>query len=68
MDAGGAEKIEGELSLGEKIIPEVHGKLFVGAAEDRNEVILEGADGAFGGVATVIVWGYELVIDLKLVL
>ena len=68
MDAGGAEKIEGELSLGEKIIPEVHGKLLVGAAKDRDEVILERADCAFGGVATVVVWGYELVFYLKLVL
>ena len=39
--------------MGDKTIPKVEGEIFVNAAKSSNEVILEGADGAFGGIAAV---------------
>jgi hypothetical protein len=41
----------------------VHGKLFVQAREPCNEVILESADGAFRGVATMDTRGNKLEVD-----
>jgi hypothetical protein len=37
--------------LRNKAAPEVHGKLFAGAAETGNEMIFPAADGAFGRIA-----------------
>jgi hypothetical protein len=39
--------------LGHKAIPQVEREVFVDTAKASNEVILEGADGAFGGIAAV---------------
>jgi hypothetical protein len=39
--------------LRHKTIPQVEGEVFVDAAQASNEMILEGADGSFGGIATV---------------
>ena len=38
----------------------MHGEVFVGGAESRNHVILEGSDGAFGDVAAVHVGWHQL--------
>jgi hypothetical protein len=43
-----AKKIERQRALRNKAAPEVHGKLFVGAAEASNEMVFPAADGAFG--------------------
>ena len=39
-------------------------EVFVDAAKASNEVILEGADGAFGGIAAVDSWWGELKVDM----
>jgi hypothetical protein len=39
--------------LGHETIPQVEREVFVNAAKASNEVILEGADGTFGGIASV---------------
>ena len=41
----------------------MEGELFIGATEDRDKVIFKRLDGSFGGVAAMIVWWYQLVID-----
>ena len=38
-------------------------EVFVDAAQASNEVILEGADGAFGGIAAMNAWWGELKIN-----
>ena len=42
----------------------MQGKVGIGAAQARNEVIFEHSDGAFCLVASVCMWWYELVVDL----
>jgi hypothetical protein len=42
----------------------VEGKVFVNTAEASDEVVLEGADSAFGGVAAMGAGRYQLVVDL----
>ena len=44
----------------------MQGKLLVRAAENTDEVILEGPDGAFGRVTTMVTGWYELVVDFFL--
>jgi hypothetical protein len=39
--------------VGEETIPQVEGKVFVDAAKDGDEVVLESADGVFGSIAVV---------------
>jgi hypothetical protein len=39
--------------LWHKTIPQVEREVFVNAAKASNEMILEGADGSFGGIAAV---------------
>ena len=46
-----------------KTIPQVEREVFVDAAKASNEVILEGADGAFGGIAAVDAWWGELKVN-----
>ena len=43
-----------------KTIPQVEREVFVDAAQSSNEMILEGADGAFGGIAAMNAWWGEL--------
>jgi hypothetical protein len=47
------KEIECQRALRNKAAPEVHGKLFVGAAETGNETIFPAADGAFGRIASM---------------
>jgi hypothetical protein len=58
-----AEKIEGQLSLGEEGVPEVEGKVKVCGREEGNEVVLECADRTFRRVRAVIVRGDVLYCD-----
>jgi hypothetical protein len=48
IDLGLAKEIERQRALRKKAAPEEHGKLFVGAAEAGNEMILPAANDAFG--------------------
>ena len=41
----------------------MQGEVLVGAAESGDEVILEGSDGAFGYVATMVTGWYKLIVD-----
>ena len=40
----------------EEAVPEVEGEIAVSAAEASNEMVFEGAYGAFGGIAAVYMW------------
>jgi hypothetical protein len=53
--------------LWEQLVPEVKGKVFVDAAEASNEVILEGSDSAFSGIAAVDPRWYQLEVNLLFV-
>ena len=44
-------------------IPQVEREVFVDAAQSSNEMILECADGAFGGIAAMNAWRGELKIN-----
>ena len=49
--------------LGKQAIPEVERKGGVGAAEASNEMVFEGADGAFGGITTMNMGRRELEVN-----
>ena len=40
----------------------MHGEAFVGAAQNGDEVVFEGLDGSFGGIAAMVMGWYELVV------
>ena len=54
---GLAEEVEGEFILGEELVPELVGKGGVGTGKDSKEVVFEGVDGLFGGIAAMEIWG-----------
>jgi hypothetical protein len=60
IDSRAAKKIQREHGLGEKFVPELEWKIGVGAAEAGDEMVLESANGALGGVAAMDAWGHEL--------
>ena len=43
--------------MGKESVPKVQREVLVGAAETSDEVVFEGADGTFGGIAAVDVRG-----------
>ena len=53
INAGLAKEIERQGALGNEAAPQVHGKLFIRAAEAGDEVVFPAADGSFGGVASM---------------
>jgi hypothetical protein len=56
MDNSGlAKEIERQCALRNKAAPEVHGILFVGAAETGNEIIVPADNGAFERIAGTLV-------------
>jgi hypothetical protein len=55
-----SEVVEGQLSNGEEEMPEVGGEGRVDGGEDGNEVVFVSANGALGGVSSVLVGGYVL--------
>ena len=57
VDVRGSEEIQGEEGLRQETVPEMEGKVGVCTAESGNEMILEGADGAFGRVASMDMGG-----------
>jgi hypothetical protein len=63
VDAGATEEVESQQCLGQEAIPQVHGKFFVQATEPCDEVILERADGAFRGIATMDARRNKLEVD-----
>ena len=64
IEAGTAQEVESEYGLGDKAIPQVQGEGFVDTAEASDEMILEGADGAFSGVATMDARRSKLEVDV----
>jgi hypothetical protein len=64
VDAGAAEKVEGDEGLWKETIPKVQGKVGVGAAEASNEMIFERPNGTFGGIASVDAGRGELEVDV----
>ena len=56
----GAQKVKGEFCLGKEQIPAILGKVGGHTCLDGQEVVLKCADGSFGFVASVDVWGHEL--------
>jgi hypothetical protein len=64
VEAGAAQQVEGDDGLLNETIPEMEGKVFVNTAQTSNEVIFEGADGAFRGVASVCAGGNQLIVDI----
>jgi len=64
VDAGPAQEIEREFSLGEQAVPEMHREVLVRAAEAGDEVVLEGADGTFGGIAAMDMGRDQLKVNL----
>ena len=63
VDARAAEEIECEFSLGQEPIPKVQGKVLVDTAQAGNKMVLERADGAFGGIASVQSWRHKLEVN-----
>jgi hypothetical protein len=63
VDARSAEEVERLNGLWKQAIPEVERKGGVGAAEASNEMVFEGADGAFSGITTMNMGRCELEID-----
>jgi len=61
VEPRGAEQIESEDCLRKQQAPMVERKVRVAATEAGNEVVLEGLDGAFGGIPAVDVGRSELV-------
>jgi RNase P/RNase MRP subunit p29 len=64
VDARTTEEIETKQSVGNEAVPKVKRKIRVRTAQPGNKVILEGTDGAFGGVATVQMGWCQLEVDL----
>ena len=62
VDAGGAEKVQGDFRLGQKLIPEVEGGLGIHRAEVSNQMVLERLNCSLSFVAAVQSGGGKLVI------
>ena len=60
IEARWAKEILGDLGLGDELVPEVHRKLLVAAAEHCDQVVLEGSDRPFCCVAPVDVGGGQM--------
>ena len=63
VDTGGSKQVDCELSLFDKFIPEFHGEIGVSGTETGNEMVLECADSAFGGIAAMAAWGDQLIVN-----
>ncbi len=57
---GLAKKVEGCGGLWNELAPEVHGKVWIKAAEASDEMIFPSADGFFCGVTSMVVRQNEL--------
>ena len=60
VEAGGTEKVERQTRMRNEAVPEMQGKVRVATTEARDEVILVGLDGVFGGVCAMQVRNNEL--------
>ena len=58
-----AKEIKSDAALWNEFIPEADWEVGVGAAEAGNQMVFEGSDAAFGGVASMCVWGHQLKVD-----
>ena len=64
VQAGTTEEVQGDDCLGDEAVPQVEREVFVDAAEARDEVVFERANGAFGGVASVDAGRDKLVVNV----
>ena len=64
VDSGHSQQVEGKCGLWDQAVPEVEREVCVDAGHAGDEVVLEGADGAFCGVAAVHLWWCQLVLDV----
>ena len=64
VDARSSYEVERQDRLVEEAIPEVEREVRVNAAEAGDEVILEGANGAFRGIAAMDPRGGQLEVDV----
>lgn len=63
IDAGGAEEIKSDEGLRKQLVPEMEWEVGISCAEACYEVIFEGADGTFGGIASVYAGRNKLEVD-----
>jgi hypothetical protein len=64
VEAGATHEVESEDGLWEQAVPQVEREVGVGAAQASNEVVLEGANGAFGRIGAVKTRRDELEVDV----
>ncbi len=50
------QQVQGQLSLGEEVVPEVERKVFVGAAKAGNKMVFKGANGTFSSIEEMNMW------------
>ena len=67
VEAGSSHHVEGEFSLWQEAVPQVHWEALVGGAEASLEVVLEGAYGSFCCIDSVHSWWSFLVVNVFLV-
>ena len=60
-----AQQVQCYVALWDELAPQVEWEAFITRAEASQEMILVGADGALGGVASVISSGCQLVFDTQ---
>ena len=65
--ARGAEQIEGEDCLGDETVSFLGWEFGVTRGQSSAEMILEGANCTFRGVAAMVIWGDKLEVDIVFV-
>ena len=64
VDARASQEVQGDKGLRQQPVPKVQWEVFVSATETGNEVVLEGSDGSFGGIAAMEMRGGKLEVNL----
>ena len=62
--SGGSEKVESNFCLWQELVPQVHRKNGVDAAQASDKMVFECPNGTFRGVSPVYVWRCKLKINL----
>ncbi|MGL4351590.1 MAG: hypothetical protein ACRCT2_13685 [Plesiomonas shigelloides] len=61
--SGPSEEVEREFCVGNRFVPQVHRKVFICRGPAGGQMVLRCPDGAFSGIAAVVVWWGELILD-----
>ena len=61
---GAMQKVQGQLSLREEVIPKVERKVFVGATKASNKMVFKGVNGPFGSIAMMYMGQDQLEIHI----